>query len=303
MQLLNDWLRELRAEGLVLLRTRVAGAWGVAVPERPAAMFHFVAEGQAVLRRAGADPLPLRAGELVLLAQGGAHDLVATPRARAMALPRFLTLHDGQADGAATASTLLCGEFAVDRALALPALQALPAAVVLRADGPSPLADTLRLLRQEVEAAGFGSPLVVRSLLALLFVYLMRQWASEHGDGGSANWFGALRSPAIARALACMHGRPEHGWTLDALAREAGQSRAAFVRHFTRSVGEPPLAYLTRWRIGLAARLLESTDLRMAELAWRAGYGSEPAFSRAFRRARGVAPAHYRAQHRSAAPA
>jgi AraC-like DNA-binding protein len=151
------------------------------------------------------------------------------------------------------------------------------------------VADILRLLRNEVETADFGNQIVARHLLSTLFVYVLREWvdaASPLAD----NWFSALRSPHIARALACIHEAPANDWTLDALAEAAGLSRSAFAAQFRTSVGEPPHNYLIRWRMGIAAH----TGLRLAEIAARVGNKSEFAFSRAFARARGLSPARFR---------
>jgi AraC family transcriptional activator of mtrCDE len=156
------------------------------------------------------------------------------------------------------------------------------------------------MLRHEVETPNFGNEIVVRNLLSSLFVYFMRDWA-EAVSPAANDWFSAVRSPQIARALASIHEAPERAWTLEELAQEAGLSRAAFARIFSASVGEPPHSYLTRWRMGIAAQLLEETDLRLTEIAPRVGYRSEFSFSRAFKLARGVSPIHYRraAQSRS----
>ncbi|MDB5816849.1 MAG: AraC family transcriptional regulator, partial [Rhizobacter sp.] len=138
-----------------------------------------------------------------------------------------------------------------------------------------------------------GNDIVVRNLLSSLFVYFMRDWAQGQ-EPGATNWFGAIRTTHTARALACIHDAPEKQWTLAQLAQEAGLSRAAFVRQFNDAVGEPPHIYLTRWRMGVAARLLENTTLRLADIARQVGYESESSFSRAFKQSRGVAPAHFK---------
>jgi AraC-like DNA-binding protein len=178
----------------------------------------------------------------------------------------------------------------------LPAIQSLPLAVHLRASndpGRAAVADILRLLRNEVETADFGNQIVVRHLLSTLFVYVLREWA-DAASPLAGNWFSALRSPHIARALARIHEAPANDWTLDALAKAAGLSRSAFAAQFRTSVGEPPHRYLIRWRMGIAAQLLEHTGLRLAEIAVRVGYRSEFAFSRAFARIRGLSPARFR---------
>ena len=296
MQTLNGWLRAVRADGMVLVRTRVAGPWGFAVDPRDAVVFHFVAEGRAVVRRPGAKAIELSPGELILFPRGAAHEVAHSARGKTLPLAEFTAQRDGVIDSATSASTLICGEFGIDQFLALPAMRALPAAVHLRAGsepGSSALGDTLRLLQAEVETPNFGNQIVVRHLLSVLFVFFMREWAGSAAQQVD-DWFSAVRTPHLARALACMHESPERAWTLVELAREAGLSRATFARQFNATVGEPPLNYLTRWRMGIAARLLQETDLRLSEIAARVGYQSEFSFSRAFSRWRGAAPVRFR---------
>jgi AraC-like DNA-binding protein len=296
MGALSSWLKAVRADGLVLVRTRVAGPWGFAVQPRDAVVFHFVAEGSAFVRQPDAETMALQAGELVLIPHGGEHEVVHSPRGKAIQLETFLAKRAGVFDPGPKAVTLICGEFNMDRHLALPALRALPRAVSLRVGmepGSSPLSDTLRLLRNEVETPNFGNQIVVRNLLSSLFVYFMRDWA-DAASPAAKDWFSAVRSTHTVRALARIHEAPERAWTLVDLAREAGMSRAAVARNFSASVGEPPHSYLTRWRMGIAAQLLEETDSRLSEIASRVGYRSEFSFSRAFKLARGVSPIQYR---------
>jgi len=296
MRALNSWLKAVHADGLVLVRTRVAGPWGFAVQPRDAVMFHFVAEGRAFVRQPDAEIMAVQAGELVLIPRGGEHEVVHSPRGKAVPLETFLAKRDGVTDTDPKAVTLICGQFNMDRHMALPALRALPRAVSLRVGmepGSSPLSDTLRMLRNEVETPNFGNQIVVRNLLSSLFIYVMRAWA-DAASPSTKDWFSAVRSTHTARALARIHEAPERAWTLEDLAEQASLSRAAFVRNFTASVGEPPHSYLTRWRMGIAAQLLEATDLRLGEIASRVGYRSEFSFSRAFKVARGVSPVHYR---------
>ena len=116
----------------------------------------------------------------------------------------------------------------------------------------------------------------------------------------SPGWAGALRDPAIAPALAAIHADPANGWTVESLASRAGLSRAAFAKKFNAMVGEPPLTYLTRWRMTTAARLLRESDASLAAVAARTGYGSEFAFAKAFKREYGQAPGGYRREHGAA---
>src|SRR5271167_2383103 len=123
---LNGWLKAVRADGLVLARTRVAGSWGYAVPPLDAVAFHFVAEGRAFVRQSGAKTMELRTSEMVMFPRGGAHEISASARGKVMSLETFLSKRDGVADDDPKATTLVCGQFKMDRNLALPALRALP---------------------------------------------------------------------------------------------------------------------------------------------------------------------------------
>ena len=176
---IGNWLKAVHANGIVLARTRVAGPWGFRVTNRDAVIFHLVAEGSAFVRLPDAAPFELFAGELVSFPAGSAHEVTHSERGKSMPLEKFLALRDGVTDRAAQATTLLCGEFRLDRHLAMPAIRALPSVLHLRAtETPrrSALTDTLRLLRAEVETTNFGNQIVVRSLISALFVYFMRNW-------------------------------------------------------------------------------------------------------------------------------
>src|SRR5258706_8562535 len=133
MQALDGWLKAVHADGLVLMRTRVAGPWGFAVEPSDAVVFHFVAEGRAFVRHRGAETMELQAGELVLFPRGDAHEVAHSARGKAIPLEAFLAKRDGVVDGESQATTLICGHFNTEQQLALPALRALPRAVTLRA--------------------------------------------------------------------------------------------------------------------------------------------------------------------------
>jgi AraC-like DNA-binding protein len=154
------------------------------------------------------------------------------------------------------------------------------------------LAAMLNLLACEVEHPGPGSEILIQRLFDALFLYVVRAWIEQ--DSERPGWMAALRDPALGKALASIHAEPGGDWTVAALARTTGLSRAAFARRFTQTVGEPPMAYLTRWRMGLAAQLLSGGQQPLPDVARRLGYESEFAFSRAFKRNYGVAPATYR---------
>jgi AraC-like DNA-binding protein len=301
---MNDaehWLKPITAEGLILIQTRVAGDWGLEMPQRDVAFFHFVVEGRAYLRSEGMEPVELLPGDIVLMVQGNAHKMSHSLQSDTIPVEQFLAAADGVFSRENEATVVVCGHFGMDRHMVLPAINSLPPILHLHASGNSQIAETLKQLQRELKHREVGSQLVVRNLLSALFIYVLREWA-ETKPAETGSWFSALQSPHIARALARIHEKPSHGWTLDTLAGEAGLSRSAFARQFTASVGEPPHSYLTRWRIGIAAKLLEQTKLRVSEIAAQVGYTSEYSFSRAFKQARGISPGQARTHGKSNSP-
>lgn len=153
------------------------------------------------------------------------------------------------------------------------------------------------MLGSELENPRIGSDGIVPALIDSLLLYILRAWLDDQPAAAAAGWAAALRDPAVAPALAAIHGDPSAGWTVESLAVRAGLSRAAFARRFATLVGEPPLAYLTRWRMTTAAQLLRESDVPLSAVAARTGYGSEFAFAKAFKREYGLPPGGYRHQN------
>jgi AraC-like DNA-binding protein len=156
------------------------------------------------------------------------------------------------------------------------------------------VAPLVELLAGEVGAHGPGSRAAVARLLDLLLIEAIRHWARHDPDVAGPSWLAALRDPTIARILALLHARPGEPWTLERLAAEVHLSRATLARRFTEAVGEPPLAYLTGWRMHLASARLKHTSDTVDVIAREVGYTSEHAFNRAFARHRGHPPGRYR---------
>jgi AraC-like DNA-binding protein len=153
----------------------------------------------------------------------------------------------------------------------------------------------LGLLRDELEQPLPGNAAVVPALLDAMLLYILRTWLADADPSfGHGGWPAVFRDPAILGALTAMHQDPARPWTVEALATHAALSRAAFARRFTACVGQPPMAYLTWWRMTLAARSLRATDAPVAAIAEQVGYASQFAFANAFRRATVIAPGRYR---------
>jgi AraC-like DNA-binding protein len=179
-------------------------------------------------------------------------------------------------------------------------LTALPPAAVVRAGTGGPgLRTALGLLADELVTDGPGHQTLLDRLLDLLLVGALRAHLADPA-AARPGWHRALDDPPVAAALARLHDDPAHPGTVAALAAEAGLSRAAFARRFAAAVGQPPLGYLTHWRMRLAEERLRDPGTTLAAVAREVGYGSEFAFSAAFKRERGVAPAVWRRAGRAA---
>lgn len=269
--------------------------WGMRVPPRDDVMFHIVTEGTCWLRRAGEGAIQLLQGDMVLFPQGLAHDLLHHPAAEAEPMDRALK-RMGASKPEQPSVTLVSGYYELDARLARPMFRSLPPVVhftASRVRANPTLFSTLTLLTAELDLPGPGSAALIRHLLDALFVYTNREWSVEAGLGGFS-WLAVLRNKPLSRALARMHAAPGAPWTVETLARAAEMSRATFARRFTLNMGEAPLGYLTRWRMVLAAKMLSEGDTPVAEVAGKVGYESEFAFSRAFKRHRGVSPTAFR---------
>ncbi|MEV6065703.1 AraC family transcriptional regulator [Nocardia sp. NPDC052001] len=267
--------------------------WGRAYPRIESAGFHIVLQGSCWLTRSDADPIALGAGDVVFMPRGIAHELVdqlgaAITETAGPADIRFI-------DGPGPVATLLCGSYQLAADRTHPLLAELPEVVHIpaRLGSHAALRAAVELLADELHSPRPGGDAAIPPLLELLLLYLLRAWFAD-APHEMSGWAAAFADPGISAALRDMHENPAHGWTVESLGERAGLSRAAFAKRFTALVGEPPLAYLTRWRMITAARLLRETDAPLAGVARRTGYGSEYAFGKAFKREYGTAPGHYR---------
>ncbi|GDY49715.1 hypothetical protein SVIO_003380 [Streptomyces violaceusniger] len=176
-----------------------------------------------------------------------------------------------------------------------PLLAALPPVARLRLDeaGGQALRSTFALLDLERDPSAIGAGQVTSHLADLLFVYALRAYALSE-SGRAHGWFAALADPGLAPALHALHADLAHPWTVEALARRAGMSRAAFASAFKRKTGRSPIDYVTYWRMYRAKALLRDTSLSLTKIAADVGYDTDATFSRAFRRHEGVAPGAWR---------
>jgi len=265
-------------------------------------IFHLVTEGRCRATLSGTGPaLDLEAGDLILFPHGDPHkmgtDLQLAPHGWEIVEYEpgggFARVRYG---GGGDRARFVCGFMACDKRTCKPLLGALPRmlSVSLR-DSPAAswIEATLRRGASETHAPSAGGEVVLGRLAELLFVEGVREYvrslpASQQG------WLAGLRDPHVGRALALLHAEPARPWEVEGLAREVGMSRSALADRFVALLGEPPMQYLTGWRMALASQALSTSNDAVARIAERVGYESEAAFNRAFKREFGTPPAAWR---------
>ncbi len=294
MDVLSDVITVMRTGRPHSARVRRTGSFGRRFQPFDGAGFHLVLAGRCWFYPPSGEPVALGPGELVFLPKGAAHGLADgpdTPLAPAESLPDLPDEQDDQDDQDGT--VLVCGAYLLDRARTHPLLDELPDVIHMSARAGRPgLRAAVDLLDLELDQGGPGTDALVPALLDVLLLHVLRAWFATHDTG----WAAALRDPAVAAALSAIHGEPAGQWTVANLATRVGLSRAAFARRFAALVGQPPLTYLTWWRMTLAAKLLRESDAPLAAVAREVGYTSEFAFAHAFKRSHGEPPGRYRQQ-------
>ena len=305
MDVLSDVLRVASLGNALLSQSELVAPWAMEVGPKVRAAIHIVKRGMCWFRvGSGAESVRLLAGDIVFVPGGATHVIADDPLTPPRPYEEELAEQHRRvelginADGERCA--LLCAEITFDHTEAHPLMSVLPHVIHIGADAAEAdegLRSLSRALLREASLQRPGAELLVPRLVDALLVLIVRHWLDSHpldsaGDG--AGWLGALRDPQIARALGLMHETPEQHWTVDGLASRVAMSRAVFARRFTALVGEPPLAYLTRWRLNVAAKRLRTTDESVERIASSVGYESATAFGNAFRRHHAVAPGRYR---------
>ncbi|MBF9066958.1 AraC family transcriptional regulator [Streptacidiphilus fuscans] len=302
MDVVSDAIAAARVGQPSSNRVRVGGSWCARLAPYDGAGFHVVLKGDCwLLPDGGGAPISLRTGDTVLLPHGTGHVLADSPADAAAvshAVPFESWREQAEAvepPGDAAPVELLCGKYRLDRSRAHPLMTELPKVVHLphRVGSHAELRAAVELLGSELDARRPGSCIAVPSLLDLLLVYMIRSWMDE---GVTGAWPGVLNDPVTTTALRALHTDPAAAWTNERLAIEAGVSRPTLARRFTGLVGRPPMAYLTWWRLTLAATMLRDTTEPLATIARRVGYGTPYALSHAFKREFGTTPGHYRAR-------
>jgi len=293
---LSEVLKLIRLRGELVYSAFLGEPWGLQFQPGPA-HFYFIETGQVLVTPAGERPTRVNQGDLVLLPLGKGHaitDALGSPAeniglvaAEHFDRDELVLRHGGDGPG----SQLVGGFFSFEGSQLPAVMSALPALIhIPRGDAGTPpwLAAISRFLVAEARQPDPGSSLMISRLIDLLVIRTLRSWAAI--EANHMGWLGGLGEERIGRVLNAMHADPFRRWTVQSLAEIARMSRSIFAERFTAAVGEPPLRYLSRWRLTIAADLLRSGGLKVTEAAYRCGYASDAAFSRAFKAHFGYAP-------------
>lgn len=301
MDVLADVLNTFELKGWLSSRRELAPPWRYDFAASKDSIFHVMSFGGAYLQLEGeAEPLRVEDGDVVLFPTGHPHSLYDDPLSP---LTRIVQLDYNpqrehqvvNSEGAEPTLLMLCGAFHFEYPSVFPLLHRLPTLIhILGAQGrmEQGCADIVRLIARESASQQPGAAVVLRRLTELLFIQIIRLWI-DHQAEASVGWVGALRDQPISAALGLIHQSPAHKWTVRELAAAVALSRSTFAARFNELVGEPPMTYLTRWRMLRATRLLKN-DVSMESIAALLGYESEAAFRKAFKREIGMPPAQYR---------
>lgn len=295
---LSQVLKLIRLRGDRVFHGELGDSAEVIFPAGPATFLHL-RTGELSVAQCNGPCVIMRPGDFVLLPHADGHIIRSEPdrnvQRRFEASVDFSSGADAQAfkwaadDG--IAGSFLAGSFYFDGAPLRALLTGLPGVIHLTCDKvstPPWLASISHFLEAESRSRGPGSSLMISRLIDLLVIRTLRMWVNQQGD--RAGWLSGLSDERIGRALSAMHSEPDRAWTVSALAEMAMMSRSMFSDRFTAVVGLSPLRYLTRWRLTIAADLLRGGTLKVTEVAHGAGYGSEAAFSRAFKKEFGYPP-------------
>ena len=316
MDALSDVLRAVRLTGAVFFDVLASEPWVAETPRGGSIVgalfpgadhlipYHVITGGACFGGLIGEPAIHLAAGDVIVFPHGDAHAMSSAPGMRDAPDPaKFCRPGEGQLPfsismgDAPDPAHLVCGFLACDARPFNPLLSALPPVITVSERAGGAIGAFVQLALAESKAPRPGGESVLGRLSELMFVDVIRRYL-ESLPADRADWLSGLREPFVGRALEALHRSPGRDWTLEALSRDVGLSRSALAERFTQFVGQPPMQYLTNWRMQLAANYLTGGTDSVAAIAERVGYESEAAFSRAFKKVVGTPPSHWR-KHRN----
>ena len=318
MDPLSDLLRVVRLDGAFFYGVEAAEPWSVeAVAAKdlsprilPTAehliSYHILIQGRCFGGVVGEEQVELLPGDVIVFPHGDPHVMSSGrgvrigPDVNSSAPARYPnTVLLG--DQGPRVTSFLCGFLGCDRRPFNPLLAALPRRMHMRGVSNAWHDSFTRQLTEESRLGRPGADTVLTRMAELMFIEVLRRYL-EDLPPGQTGWLAGLRDEVVGRVLTLLHARPGRAWTLTDLAREAASSRSVVAKRFTELVGQPPMQYLTQWRMQVAATLLAQSGAKVAAIGAEVGYDSEAAFSRAFKKATGLAPGAWRETRRTPRP-
>lgn len=315
MDPLSDVLRAVRLTGAYFYLVEAGAPWSVsAVPAQQLAprilpgvehliSYHILIEGRCWGGLEGEEPVELAAGDVLIFPHGDAHGLGSSRESWINAhltdttparYPETVLLGDG-----ARETRFVCGFLGCDARPFNPLIASLPRVLHVPRAAGGWLSTFPEQVVRESRATHAGSDTMLTRMAELMFIEVVRRHLQTLGTE-QVGWLAALRDPVVGAALSLMHERPAYDWSLPELAREVAASRSVLAERFTHLVGMPPMQYLAQWRLQLATELLMRDSAKVSAVGMQVGYDSEAAFSRAFKRATGAAPAEWRRRRQRA---
>ena len=319
MDVLSEVLKVVKLEGAIYYNAEFAAPWcfrappsSVLAPHFSAGsghviIYHLVTEGQGFAGLEDGNRVPLTAGDVIIFPHGDSHVVGngthLQPVDQERELHRIFAqgLKLARAGGGGEVTKLVCGYMSCDPQLSRVFLAGLPSIFKVNIrDGAAGqwLENSIRFSVEEADASRAGGETVLAKLSEVLFIETLRRYIAEL-PAEQTGWLAGVRDPEVGKALALLHRHPARPWTIADLARDVGLSRSVLAERFRHYLDEPPMSYLTRWRLQLGAQALKSSSRSVAEIAAEVGYESEAAFNRAFKREYRVPPARFRSESRS----
>jgi AraC-like DNA-binding protein len=313
MDALSEVLKIVKLKGALFFNAEFSSPWCLASSQSsqiapllcPGAgqviIYHYLADGRAYAQLLHGSRRDLGTGDVVIFPHGDAHRLGNGAGKPVDSLKTFASnLSDGlkvaRYGGGGELTKFVCGYMACDPSLSEVVLAGLPSMFVVNIANDSAgqwLANSIQFSVREVGGLGTGSDVVLAKLSEVLFIETLRRFIQDLPNE-QKGWLAGARDPVIGEALALLHKNPSQPWTVANLAHRVGVSRTRFAERFRHFLGEPPMAYLARWRLKLAAEMLASSNGNVGEIAVKVGYTSEAAFNRMFKREFGCPPVHFR---------
>jgi AraC-like DNA-binding protein len=294
MDILSEIINDSRWKGDLLARNSFYKPWGLKFPCEKSAGFHIVTQGKCFVRYKS-KTLILAKGDILFMARGFTHELASHENQKAMDIKKFREIAEELANNRNPITSFLSVRYEIGDAPMHPFFLELPEIILIRSEEiPThhPLQTTLVLISQELDR-GIGSDILLQKLSDILLYNVIRHW-TESNPTDNPGWLSAFKDEKILSALELIHLQPAKPWTIESLAARIGISRATLANRFKETLGSTPMEYLAKLRIEKGKQLLADNSNSLEEVARAMGYSSAFAFSKAYKRIKGISPIEHR---------